>query len=398
MQDLFLDVLGSTATKREAKAYLSRFGPNKTALQASNTSSTNTKKLEVNLGNLYGSSRAVDERSVFSHTPDQPNFVDEPVDVLRVALIKIRAPQSIQDETLPCIGHTLSQLSKLGLSCVVVVDVEDEQERTDSENYESAIKQADRLVEAIDIHAGQGARTLDNVIGVSSVNERLLPSVKVHSEVHIMQKSLLLAPLRRGITPVIAPVGFVLDTQRRIPVIGDEVILALTREFAGIQIDALAEDDDQQILDKITSLQKQISVDHRIAGVITAGEYEGGAILTWETPHGFSPSDPQHMVPYLDKFAVLKRSQGAGGVADIVFKAMVRDCFPNGVCWRSRANNPVNKWYFERAKGTWKMPGTNWTMFWTTEGVERGDDVFLDYEAVCKAVLPTWADQNIVVD
>ena len=140
-------------------------------------------------------------------------------------------------------------------------------------------------------------------------------------------------------------------------------------------------------------------VNDRIAGLIIAGEYEGGALFTWETPPGVAPSDLTRQVPYLDKFAVLKRSQGAGGVADIVFNAMVRGCFPDGVCWRSRRDNPVNKWYFERARGTWKLPATNWTMFWTTEGVETGvGEKFKDYEAVCRGVEPSWIDKKKVAD
>ncbi|KAL8735211.1 MAG: hypothetical protein Q9166_001087 [cf. Caloplaca sp. 2 TL-2023] len=151
------------------------------------------------------------------------------------------------------------------------------------------------------------------------------------------------------------------------------------------------------------SFNRKLDVSHylsrietRIAGIIIAGEYEGGALLTWESP----PDNPSTMVPYLDKFAVLKRSQGAGGVADIVFKAMVRTCFPEGVCWRSRRDNPVNKWYFERARGTWKIPGSNWTMFWTTEGVQAGEGkgVFGDYESVCRGVVPSWADKKGAVD
>lgn len=610
----------------------------------------------MNLGNLYRPIRAVDEKSVFSHTPAQSNFADESVESLHVALVKIRAPQLIEDETLQCVSHTVSQLAKLGLSCVIVVDTEDGLKRKDSEGSKLATEQTDRIVEAIDVYGGQGARRLDSVIGVSSVNEKLIPSVKVHSGIHVTHRSLVLASLRRGVIPVIAPIGFTSDTQTLVPVVADEVVLALTREFASIQTQVLAEGDAKAFAEKITSLQKQISLDRiilldplggipstdrihgshvfinleqefdaikddllstnskathsakiprsgpaandpasaftlsnqfsrflaresrtaesppqtyentaatgsrrssiiphvknlellrntlallppsssaflttpdavansqsrppvasqgprvrtrrqrnplihnlltdkpvfssslpshrspnpaaqtlnsvitsspatffkrgmpvgivpdpykqawappsrsspsidlsdpridlprlihliddsfnrkldvpkylarvkdRVAGVIIAGEYEGGAILTWETAPGFAPDDPNHMIPYLDKFAVLKRSQGAGGVADIVFKAMVRGCFPNGVCWRSRMDNPVNKWYFERAKGTWKMPGTNWTMFWTTEGVERGNKVFLDYEAVCKAVVPTWADQKGIID
>ncbi|KAJ6172078.1 hypothetical protein N7470_001145 [Penicillium chermesinum] len=143
-------------------------------------------------------------------------------------------------------------------------------------------------------------------------------------------------------------------------------------------------------------------VNDRIAGLIVAGEYEGGAILTWETPPGVaddgSEESAARMVPYLDKFAVLKRSQGAGGVADIVFNAMVRTCFPNGVCWRSRKDNPVNKWYFERSAGTWKLSDSNWTMFWTTPNLPEDSRRFQDYEAVCRSIQPSWADNKSVVD
>ncbi|KAL1987289.1 hypothetical protein VTN96DRAFT_4317 [Rasamsonia emersonii] len=157
------------------------------------------------------------------------------------------------------------------------------------------------------------------------------------------------------------------------------------------------------------SFNRKLDVQHylnrindRIAGLIIAGEYEGGAILTWETPPGVeddgSPASLARMVPYLDKFAVLKRSQGAGGVADIVFNAMVRSCLPQGVCWRSRMDNPVNKWYFERARGSWKLSGSNWAMFWTTPGVPEDAQRFRDYEAVCRSIQPSWADKKTVVD
>ncbi|KAL2830182.1 hypothetical protein BJY01DRAFT_120580 [Aspergillus pseudoustus] len=143
-------------------------------------------------------------------------------------------------------------------------------------------------------------------------------------------------------------------------------------------------------------------VNGRLAGLIIAGEYEGGAILTWELPPGVeddgSEASTARMVPYLDKFAVLKRSQGAGGVADIVFNAMVRTCFPNGVCWRSRKDNPVNKWYFERSLGSWKLADTNWTMFWTTPDLPENPQMFRDYESVCRSIQPSWADDTGVID
>ncbi|KAL9019709.1 MAG: hypothetical protein Q9185_003047 [Variospora sp. 1 TL-2023] len=126
----------------------------------------------------------------------------------------------------------------------------------------------------------------------------------------------------------------------------------------------------------------------RIAGIIVAGEYEGCAVVTWESP----AHDPWRMVPYLDKLAVLKRSQGAGGIADVIFTAMVRTCLPGGLCWRSRKSNPANKWYFERAKGFRNLPDSDWAIFWTREDVEDkdGDWPLRDYESVCRKVEPSW--------
>ncbi|KAK4193705.1 putative mitochondrial precursor of N-acetylglutamate synthase [Podospora australis] len=150
------------------------------------------------------------------------------------------------------------------------------------------------------------------------------------------------------------------------------------------------------------SFSRELDVEHylnriqdSLAGIIIAGEYEGGAILTWERPSGMDEETAYNsgrLVPYLDKFAVLKKSQGAGGVADIVFNAMVRDCFPRGVCWRSRKNNPVNKWYFERSRGVRKLPDSNWAMFWTTPEAAVNEQIMTDYEDVCRNVVPSWAD------
>lgn len=158
---------------------------------------------------------------------------------------------------------------------------------------------------------------------------------------------------------------------------------------------ALIEDSFRRPLDVQHYLNR---IRNRVAGVIIAGEYEGGAILTWEAPPSSldpanpSSHDPSRLVPYLDKFAVLQRSQGSSGVADIVFQAMVRSCFPQGVCWRSRQDNPVNKWYFERARGTWKLQESMWTMFWTTDGLVRDEGRWRDYVEVCRSVKPSWKD------
>lgn len=648
VQDLFLDVLSSTATKREAKSYLSRFSPSKPGVQQQEIPLPKNKHVDVKLGNLSLPPRAIDESPVFTHVVPENRFVDKTKESLHVALVKIRATQLVDNMILQGVGHTLSQLTRLGLNSAVVIDCEGKGKSNSMDACRVALEQSDRVVAAIDLYGGQGARRLDSVIGLSRVQEQNLSSYKAHGRLQITNPNLILAPLWRGVIPVIVPIGFAYDTHALVPVAADDVVLSLVQKFMDHQTQDVLEEDFHNITERINSLRRQVSLDRiilldslggipsrdtlygshifinleqeyrdirdelrqpterehtlakmssvsetltdqsssispgsvfgisgsstlrtdqdegelltgstdhnndkyhlrnldllkhtlailpdsssaiiitpqeaansgrslvrsserlgvgtrrqknllihnlltdkpfvssslplcrtqknminvlhpvtipspatfvkrgipiriipdpdrspwtpatsspatqlsdpridlirlvhliddsfnrkldldhylsrindRVAGVIIAGEYEGGAILTWEIPPG-SPASPP--VPYLDKFAVLKRSQGAGGVADIVFKAVVRDCFPGGVCWRSRQDNPVNKWYFERATGTWKIPGTNWTMFWTTEGVEKGGSTFLDYERVCKGVVPSWVDEKAVAD
>lgn len=154
------------------------------------------------------------------------------------------------------------------------------------------------------------------------------------------------------------------------------------------------------------SFNKKLDVEHYltrvndcIAGVIIAGDYDGAAILTNETP----TSNPSQKVCYLDKFAVAKRAQGVGGVADVVFKAMVASTSKGGfmeeaegIVWRSRRNNPVNRWYFARARGTYKLKGggDKWTMFWTTGEAATVRKRFSEYKQVCAGIEPSLRDKH----
>ncbi|RPD64993.1 mitochondrial amino-acid acetyltransferase [Lentinus tigrinus ALCF2SS1-6] len=113
--------------------------------------------------------------------------------------------------------------------------------------------------------------------------------------------------------------------------------------------------------------------------VIVAGDYAGAAIVTREpcppnTPSAIGP------ITYLDKFAVLPKHQGDGTV-DFLWVALHDETYglglpfsanPNGgkegkgegrdLVWRSRADNPVNKWYFERSTGHVRQG--DWVLFW----------------------------------
>ncbi|MBX3259163.1 MAG: acetylglutamate kinase [Labilithrix sp.] len=83
--------------------------------------------------------------------------------------------------------------------------------------------------------------------------------------------------------------------------------------------------------------------------VFLAESYRATAILTTE-----------HGVPYLDKFAVTNEAQGEG-IGGSLWQRMRRDT-PK-LFWRSRANNPVNAWYAQKADGLYKTQ--KWWVFWS---------------------------------
>ncbi|MDX1381351.1 MAG: acetylglutamate kinase [Xanthomonadales bacterium] len=70
-------------------------------------------------------------------------------------------------------------------------------------------------------------------------------------------------------------------------------------------------------------------------------------------------------IPYLDKFAVTPEAQGAG-LGAAVWTALAARC-PR-LYWRSRADNPLTRWYFERSDATFSSD--RWVAF------SRGIDDF----------------------
>ncbi|CAN6662057.1 amino-acid acetyltransferase, mitochondrial [Trichomonascus vanleenenianus] len=497
-RDLVLSVLRSTATKREAKQYISKYTP-----------------------------RVTHPFSVLERQYEALSIL-EGDEVLRIALLKIREIKSIDAVTLHGIGATISRLVKLGVSPVVVVDAGKERHdflHLDNEPFRhyqrNIIWKAGLVASAIEeASPAMRARPIESVLETKQAVEVAYPDM-------------IMKPLIRGVVPVVAPVAYDPANGEEKLVQADDVVLALTKHFAEMEncsiekvifVDPLGGipsverggtshvyvNLEQELSDitaelhipfipaktreiQLANLQamnralgmlpitatgiittpqgaafpstsknpiiynvltdrpvvspslpvdnrktpvvettivrkgmpvqiirsegpskgidlmkkhkigaidlnrlrdlindsfgKEIDMMHylnrinnKVAGIIIAGDYEGAAIITWEGGENGTPA-----VPYLDKFAVCRSSQGASGVADIVFKAMLMQLFPQEIVWRSRKTNPVNKWYFERSKGTLKLPNSNWTMFWA--GLRtREQTSFSDYLNVCSSI------------
>ena len=139
-----------------------------------------------------------------------------------------------------------------------------------------------------------------------------------------------------------------------------------------VRLNALLEQSFRRTLDDSSFYER---LEKTLDFVIVAGDYAGAAIVTREPCPALG-----RPIAYLDKFAVLPSHQGDGTV-DFLWVALHDESYglghpfsanPNGgkggigegydLVWRSRADNPVNKWYFERSTGHIRMG--SWVMFW----------------------------------
>jgi len=82
--------------------------------------------------------------------------------------------------------------------------------------------------------------------------------------------------------------------------------------------------------------------------IYLADSYRATAIFTYEG------------MPYLDKFAVTTEAQGEG-IGGSIWKRIKRD-IPQ-FFWRSRAINPINEWYADKADGSYKTD--TWVVYWS---------------------------------
>jgi amino-acid N-acetyltransferase len=157
-------------------------------------------------------------------------------------------------------------------------------------------------------------------------------------------------------------------------------VVRTVQEIDREKMKTLLEQSFDRILDE-SAFYKRLESD--LDFVIIAGDYAGAAIVTRELPTEDYKNDnagPHVPITYLDKFAVLPSHQGDGTV-DFLWVALHDESYglghpfsvnPNGgrggkgegqdLVWRSRANNPVNKWYFERSTGHLRVG--DWVLFW----------------------------------
>lgn len=76
------------------------------------------------------------------------------------------------------------------------------------------------------------------------------------------------------------------------------------------------------------------------------------------------PPSPLAGLPYLDKFAVDRMSQGEK-LGEQLWSGLTQ--FERSFCWRSRASNRTNGWYFNKSDGCWRVDGAGgieWCVFW----------------------------------
>lgn len=150
-------------------------------------------------------------------------------------------------------------------------------------------------------------------------------------------------------------------------------VLRSTADIDKVKLNALLEQSFKRKLDEQAFYKR---LDESLDCVIVAGDYAGVAIVTNER----DPMSSDTPISYLDKFAVLPSHQGDGTV-DFLWVALHDETYglghpfsanPNGgrggigegrdLVWRSRADNPVNKWYFERSTG--HIRSGKWVLFW----------------------------------
>ena len=149
-------------------------------------------------------------------------------------MVKLRQPQSLDDETLGGIALTLSQMARLGLNIAVVVDCDENvvpEPLELSSAWEQLVReQSTRIVTALEEYNEPGAFEVDHALAYSDMEVEIPSTAHVRGGVEVKQHHLVFPPIEDGIIPVIPPWAY--DSElRKVRVNPDDVVLALTREI-----------------------------------------------------------------------------------------------------------------------------------------------------------------------
>jgi acetylglutamate kinase len=103
-----------------------------------------------------------------------------------------------------------------------------------------------------------------------------------------------------------------------------------------------------------------VFVDKELDSIYISASLRAAAVIT--KPNHVDEDDgtvTELDVPYMDKFAVSPNARGEG-LADMLFSRIQKD-HPK-MFWRAKANNPINRWYFQKSDGAYRHG--DWTVFW----------------------------------
>lgn len=259
-----MDLLSSAATKRDVKAYIARL--NTTPSQSKNDGRSRPKSAsspenlsnhpEVNLGTFFGHARAVEQSPRFSqYKKDEDTPVSDKQEAHHVAIVKLVEPETIDDTALQGIGLTLSQLCRLSMTPCVVLDCGFPTTKLEaSTRRQQVTRQAERLEKAIYQSSGVEARILDNLYTI----------LDAASPPSVFSRKLLLAPIKSGQIPLILPLAYSDETQTITHITAHQAILALTRDFTGLNVHSLLDEDPASVTQRSAELRKQTLLDRLI--------------------------------------------------------------------------------------------------------------------------------------
>ncbi|KAK3704779.1 Amino-acid acetyltransferase, mitochondrial [Vermiconidia calcicola] len=242
-RELFMNVLNANATKRDAKQYLARFDPPKkqgatlSPLQAERNArhrqdQDRLDRIGVNLGALYAPARAIAETPQFNR-----EMVDEKASAatpkIHVALVCLRAPETLDEGTLEGVALTLSQLVKLDMRILVVLDCGSPAAgMTDVKEF--VAEHGERIVKAIGKYSPEGARVVSGAIETAEQDDtdHEQDGKKLQSA-SVSIPDLLMGPLKRSIIPLVPTLAYT-PTGKQVHTSGSDIMTALSSLLSGL--------------------------------------------------------------------------------------------------------------------------------------------------------------------